>query len=247
MFMKHGVWALYIGLLWPSFSIGQTTRSAGTVAVGHGSPASHESQREEWRERQNAFLASLRSQQLAPEDRIAVIDEYTKTLDTKSVAPERSVQHLTPSAEYQNRFGSREPVTELEKIDASIAKEFEAAQSRHLAPNERIRQIDAAIKKTAPLEEQRADLQRDGTLRGAAPPQETATRSQENTGTPEGRLAEKSSQVLEQVKNLTPRERIAVIDAAQLELRKLQDEVLQAQATKKPHIGSPSPDNQTKR
>ncbi|MFA7234956.1 MAG: hypothetical protein WC076_12690, partial [Terrimicrobiaceae bacterium] len=53
------------------------------------------------------------------------------------------------------------PATELEKIDAEIEKELQPIRNAKLSPEERIRQIDAAMEKTSTLQEQRKDILRE--------------------------------------------------------------------------------------
>lgn len=147
-----------------------------------------------------------RTKTLSPEERIAAVDEWQKA--------ERPLLETLRQARHQSSARQPAPVsrpalvTELEKIDAAIWKEFQPIWNAELTPEESIRQVDAAIKKTAVWQADRARLIREEA--NAKTPETTPTSADPKT--PEGRLANKSRELLGQTEEMSPEERIAVID-----------------------------------
>jgi len=163
-----------------------------------------------------------RTKTLTPEERIAAVDAWQKTERPRLEALRQA--HRQSSARQPIPVSRPAPVTELEKIDATIEKEFQPLRAAHLTPEERIRQTDAVLEKTAPLREQRRLLQNARPIPQAPLPNNTPT-------TPESLLAAKTRELLDQTKSMTPEARIAAIDARQPELTALQNQARAARKT----------------
>jgi hypothetical protein len=172
----------------------------------------------------------IRAKDLSPEDRIAAVGQWQQAQQPKLEALKQ--EKIQSARQVQNvpiSLPSPPLVTELDQINAAIEKEFQPIRSAKLSPEERIRQVDAAMEKTSSMQEQR-----EGILREAATSANTAVplitnpiSSDQNT--PENRLADKSREMLEQTKNMAPEARIAAIDARQDEIEALTREVQAAQ------------------
>lgn len=182
----------------------------------------------------------IRVKGLSPESRIAAVDQWHKTqqskleeLKQKRIQSARQASAQTAPAP----FPTRTPLTELERINAAIDKEFQPIRTANLSPEESIRQVDAAKEKTSSLQAQRAVILRTATGSTNATMSLAYTDSSA-TSTPEGRLAAKSIDMLDQTKNMTPEERIATIDAQKAEIDSIVREV---RAARKAASTSPSP------
>jgi len=162
-----------------------------------------------------------RTKTLTPEERIAAVDAWQKAEQPK--LEEWKQAKFKPVRASQIIFRSQKtPVTELDRLNAVIEKEFQPIRDAKLSPEERIRQMDVAMKKTEPWQtKQKQLLQEQATTASRSPSKSSVM---ENT-TPEARLAEKSRKIFEQTKNMTPEERIAALDARKDELEAISREI----------------------
>ena len=160
-----------------------------------------------------------RTKDFSPEERIAAVDQWQ--ISEKSKLDEirqkriQAAKQATPAPS-----PVRIPVTELDRVNAAIEKEFQPIWAAELTPEEHIRQVDAALKKTASLQADRMRL-----LREANAKTPKATPIPPDSKTPEGRLAIKSREILELTKGMSAEDRIAAIDSMKSELDALLKDV----------------------
>lgn len=180
---------------------------------------------------------------LPPEERIAKIDKWRATAQPKLDALARSQRDSAKLIAISEPVRPV-PVTESDRVTAAIDREFQSIREAKLTPEERIRRIDEAIKKTAPLMETRRQM--DAAAAKAAP----ATRAPSAPpadSSPEGLLAAKHREVLDQAKTMSPEQRIAFIDSKRQELDAA---TRAARAVEQSHLqqpaNSPNPNIQNK-
>jgi len=167
---------------------------------------------------------ALQTKGLTPEDRIAAVDAWQKAEQPKfETLQQARIQSVRQASAQSAPVATPVPVTELDRINAAIEKEFQPIRDAKHSPEERIRQMDDAMKKTASLQGQRAViLSEEAASAKAEAPANLFTLDQ---STPEGRLAAKGREIFEQKKNMTPEARIAAVDATNAEIDSLTREV----------------------
>lgn len=171
-------------------------------------------------------LQTLRTQieGQSPEEQIARIDQWMKAEQPRLAAEkkERTVANFPTSQPLTS--GSQSQSSKPEEIDETIHREFRSIQESSLSPEESIIQIERAIQNTATLRHQRKDAQRavesgPNSIPSQSTPSQSAPLSRADI------LAAKSTEIQEQVKNLSAEERIQIIDSRKAELEALLSEM----------------------
>ena len=191
----------------------------------------------------NWKAVQIRVKDLSPEARVAAVGQWLKTqqpkleeLKQKRIQSVRQASAQTVPAP----LPAPTPLTELDRINAAIEKEFQSIRNTILSPEERIRLVNAAKEKTACLQAQRAVILRRaaGSTNATMSPAGQVSSAQ---STPEGQLAAKTREMLEQIKTMPPKERIASIDARKAEIDSISHEV---EVARKAASTSPIPEPQ---
>lgn len=130
-------------------------------------------------------------------------------------------------------------------LESAIADEFAPILSARVSPEERIRQIDKALERTKELRKALDDTQRANAQQkfreGGANVPDAESRRPSFPDTPTGRLEaelfRKSSELMTRTKGLSPEQRIAAIDAALPDIKKVQTDlhVLKSQEISSPN------------
>jgi hypothetical protein len=146
--------------------------------------------------------------------------------------PAASSRVVSPDTERRPApvFNSGDPA--LDAIETAIAAEMNPALFDKIAPEERIRQIEAALDRTRQLRKSRDEKLRDRAIReanSARPSSFSEAPKIEFPNTPAGRaeaqLLTKTAELRDQTKHLTAEHRIAAVDAALPEIRRLEQEL----------------------
>lgn len=171
----------------------------------------------------------IQTKELTPEERIAALDEWQKTEQPKLEAlKQKRIQSARQFRAHPAPLASPAPATDLDRIDVAIEKEFQPIRYAKLSPVDRIRLVDASMERTTALQERRKDILREMAVSANAATSLFNRSIPFDQNTPEGRLAAKGLEILEQTKNLTPEVRIAAVDAKKSELDSLSREVVVA-------------------
>lgn len=216
-----------------------TTKTSGIVillllANMAGLVAQQPASKEESLEREiaanwNSF--QIQTKDLSPDARIAAVDQWQKSQCPKMEALKQAkFQAARQQVASPDRSALPIPVTNLDSINAAIENTLHPIRDTKLIPEERIRQIDAAMMKISTLQEQRASILRatDGPTSAATPLISGPVHYDQTT--PEGRLAVMSREMMEQTKSMPPEERIAAVDARKDAIIALMREVQAAKA-----------------
>jgi len=203
--------------------------------VAQQTVSSEESLSREIAENWNSFQAQAKA--LTPEARIAAVDQWQKTQQPKLEAlKQKRIQsaRTAPTKTSPLSLSSPAPVTELDKINADIEKEFQPILAAKLAPEEHIRRVDEAEKQIITLQRQRLILLH-------ASPQSRLDTARQGTGklfessSHEGRLQKIFREIAEQTAAMSPEERTKAVDARQEDIATLERQIQHSRRAPSPN------------
>jgi hypothetical protein len=182
------------------------------------------------------FREELQGKSNSPEERIAAVDAWIAANPESIRAPKPALAVAKPDQREivtRRSFVASSGDPKQAALESAIASEFEPILAAKLSPEERIRQIDEALLRTkesrkaldqARQEEalqksmDRAPIERDAV--GMRP-----TFPDTPVGRLESELSNRSADLRARTKDLSPEQRISVIDAALPEIQKIERDI----------------------